>query len=173
MIIQSFAPISDINCRILILGTMPGVESLKKQQYYGHKQNHFWKIIYGLFNQKMEEDYDKKKNFVLSHNIAIWDVLKSCEREGSSDSKIINPVVNDFESFFQKHTNIKAVYFNGGKAEQYFNKLVLCKAAVLNYTCISTLTQTLRFYRLPSTSPANVMPYDEKFKHWMKILENI
>lgn len=173
MIIKSFEPISDINCKILILGTILGVKSLEKQQYYGHKQNHFWKIVYALFDKTVEEDYDKKKAFLLSHNIAVWDVLKSCRRQGSSDSKIINPVVNDFEAFFQKHTEIKAVYFNGSYAEQYFKKLVLRKAQISNNSYNTKITQTLHFYRLPSTSPANVMPFDEKLKQWKKILDHV
>lgn len=173
MTIESFHPIADINCRILILGTMPGVKSLQKQQYYGHNQNHFWKIIFGLFDKTVEEDYEKKKAFVLSRNIAIWDVLKSCKREGSSDSKIIAPVANDFQSFFKKYTNIVAVYFNGRKAEEYFNRLVLNNVGAFDDIYSITLKQRLQFYRLPSTSPANVMAYNDKFEQWKKILEHI
>lgn len=120
--ITSFEPVVDEKCKILILGSMPSVKSLEKQQYYGNKRNHFWQIIYRLFGREMEEDYDKRKAFLLEHNIAVWDVLKSCDREGSSDSKIINPVPNDFVVFFNQYTNIKAVFFNGSKAEQLFNK---------------------------------------------------
>jgi len=83
--VTSFEPIVDKNCKVLILGTMPGEISLQKQQYYANKQNQFWKIIYSLFNKDVEDDYEKRKIFLLDHHIAIWDVLKSCDREGSRD----------------------------------------------------------------------------------------
>jgi len=162
--ITSFEPVVDEKCKILILGSMPSVKSLEKQQYYGNKRNHFWQIIYRLFGREMEEDYDKRKAFLLEHNIAVWDVLKSCDREGSSDSKIINPVPNDFVVFFNQYTNIKAVFFNGSKAEQLFNKLVLAKYSV---------REGLIFYRLPSTSPANMMLLSDKLRHWQIILNYI
>jgi len=159
--ITSFKPIIDENCKILILGTMPSIKSLEKQQYYGNKQNQFWKIIYGLFNQAIEDDYEHKKAFLLNRHIAIWDVLESCDREGSSDSKIINPIPNDFETFFNKYSDIKAVCFNGSKAEELFRKLVIGKMH---------LKEGLIFYRLPSTSPANVMQFKDKLEQWKVIL---
>jgi len=159
--ILSFEPIIDKNCRILVLGTMPSVKSLENQQYYGNKQNQFWKIIYGLFNKDVEEDYEKRKIFLLNHHIAIWDVLKSCDREGSSDSKIITPVPNDFETFFNQYPDIKAVFFNGSKAEELFRKLVIGKM---------NLKEGLLFYRLPSTSPAKAVRFKDKLDQWKVIL---
>jgi len=161
--VKSFDPIVDKNCKILILGTMPSVMSLKKQQYYGSKQNHFWKIIYSLFNQDVEEDYEKRKLFLLNHHIALWDVLEICEREGSSDSKIVNPVPNNFEAFFNKYPNIKTVFFNGSKAEELFRKLVIGKM---------NLNEGMTFHRLPSTSPANIMPFKDKLDQWRAILSS-
>jgi len=161
--ITSFEPIIDENCKILILGTMPSVKSLEKRQYYGSKQNHFWKIIYGLFGKEVEEDYEKRKNFLLDHHIALWDVLKSCDRQGSSDSKITNPAPNDFETLFNRYPGIKAVYFNGSKAEELFYKMVLGKIAQ---------KEGLLFKRLPSTSPANMMPFKDKFEQWKSNLSS-
>ncbi len=143
--ITSFEPIVDENCKILILGTIPSVMSLKKQQYYASKQNQFWRIMYNLFNKDVEEDYENRKIFLLNHYIAIWDVLKSCDREGSSDSRIIYPVPNDFGTFLNNYINIKTVFFNGSKAEKLFKKLVIRKMDV---------KEDLLFYRLPSTSKA-------------------
>ena len=159
--ITSFEPIVDKNCKILILGTMPSITSLKKQQYYGNKQNQFWKIIYKLFNKDIEEDYEKRKIFLLNHRIALWDVLKSCDREGSSDSRIVNPVCNDFETFFNIYPGIKAVFFNGSKAEELFKKLVMGKMQ---------LKADLSFHGLPSTSPANTMRFEDKLERWKIIL---
>jgi len=92
MPIYSFEPIADEKCKVLILGTMPGVMSLKKQQYYGYDRNAFWRIMYALFDLVPDDDYERRKHFVLEHHIAVWDVLMACEREGSSDSDIKNPI---------------------------------------------------------------------------------
>jgi len=140
---------------------MPSVQSLEKQQYYGNKRNQFWEIIYSLFNKDVEEDYDNRKIFLLSHHIAIWDVLKSCDRVGSSDSKIINPVSNYFENFFNQYLDIKAVFFNGSKAEKLFRKLVMGKM---------NLKEGLLFCRLPSTSTANAIQFKDKLDQWKVIL---
>ncbi|MBU3206980.1 DNA-deoxyinosine glycosylase [Clostridium algidicarnis] len=96
--IEGFDPIIDKNCEILILGTMPGKVSFKKQEYYALKRNQFWKVIFSIFGEDMDDDnYESKKALLLNNKIAIWDVLKSCDRENSSDSNIKNPVVNDFK----------------------------------------------------------------------------
>lgn len=162
--IASFKPIVDKNCKILVLGTMPSVKSLEKQQYYGYKQNHFWKIIYSLFNKDIEDDYEDRKIFLLDHYIAVWDVLRSCDREGSSDSKIINSVPNDFETFFNRYSDIKAVFFNGSKSEELFKKLVIGE---------TRLKEGLLFFRLPSTSPANTMRFYDKLGQWKVILSHL
>lgn len=161
--ITSFKPIINKNCKILILGTMPSVKSLEKQQYYGNKQNHFWKVIYGLFNEDVETDYEKRKTFLLNHYIAVWDVLMGCDRDGSSDSKIINPIPNDFENFFIQYPNIKSIYFNGSKSEELFKKLIKEK---------TNIKEELSFFRLPSTSPANAINFTDKFEQWKAILTN-
>ena len=79
MKIYSFEPIADENCKVLILGTMPSVVSLERQQYYGFGRNDFWKIIYAVFGRKPDEDYELRKAFLLEQHIALWDVLESCE----------------------------------------------------------------------------------------------
>lgn len=161
MKIYSFAPIVDDNSRVLILGTMPGVMSLKKQQYYGFERNAFWRIIYNLFGSEPDEDYEMRRGFLLSHGIALWDVLKACEREGSSDSEIRDPEPNDFESFYRAYPKIRDVCFNGGPAVRLYQRFVVKKG--------------LSFYRLPSTSPAYTMPYEKKLEQWRlvrKLLES-
>lgn len=86
--IKSFEPLVDKESKVLILGSMPGVMSLNKQQYYGNPRNHFWKIIYSLFNEVEDELYEQKKAFLLRKGIALWDVINNCYREGSLDSNI-------------------------------------------------------------------------------------
>lgn len=131
--INSFSPIIDEKCEILILGTMLGAESLRKKQYYGYGRNDFWKIIFSLFDKELSNDYEEKKAFLLENKIALWDVIKKCERETSSDAKIKNPTANDFSSLFIDYPNLKCIYFNGKKAEALYKKLV---SKNLNIVCI-------------------------------------
>jgi TDG/mug DNA glycosylase family protein len=113
--LRGFAPIADENSRILILGSMPSVASLRKGQYYGHPQNAFWRLMPALLGEPFTEDYAQRTAMLLRHGVALWDVLKSCEREGSLDSNIKRPEVNDFAAFFDAHPRISRVYLNGGR----------------------------------------------------------
>ncbi len=159
MRIYSFAPIADINCKVLILGTMPGVMSLKKQQYYGFERNAFWRIIYNLFDSEPDEDYSMRKEFLLRHRIALWDVLMACEREGSSDSDIRNPEANDFQGFYKMYPGIRHVCFNGGPAGKLYQRYAANKGIVGN----------IAFYHLPSTSPAYTLPFEKKLEQWQLV----
>lgn len=128
MYIQSFQPISDKNSKILIVGTMPGNESLRKGEYYAHQSNHFWDIMfrilidnYSCFELVQEtETYEKKVELLLNNGIALWDTLKYCDRKGNLDKEIRNEIINDFDSFFEVHKGILKVFFNGKKAHKYF-----------------------------------------------------
>ncbi|HPV01309.1 MAG TPA: DNA-deoxyinosine glycosylase [Clostridiales bacterium] len=162
MRIYSFDPIADENCKVLILGTMPGVMSLKKQQYYGFERNAFWRIIYAVFGREPDEDYELRKAFLLEHRIALWDVLKACEREGSSDSEIRNPEPNDFESFFRRCKGIRYVCFNGGPARRLYERFVRKKGTGSHIT---------QYFDLPSTSPAYVLAFEKKLEKWMLLKE--
>lgn len=161
--LKAFPPVINKNCKVLILGTMPGIKSLEKQQYYGHERNTFWRIIYSLFQMEPEIDYNQKKAFLLRKSIALWDVLEACEREGSSDSNIKNPVPNDFKMFFSNYPNIQAVYFNGEPAQRLFQKHVLRDLEGFELPC----------FRLPSTSPANTMRFEEKLQKWYILTDRI
>ena len=120
---HSFAPVSNADARILILGSIPGRRSLERNQYYALPQNAFWRIMGELAGAGIPVPYEKRLRILESSGIALWDVLASCERRGSSlDAHIRNETANDFESFFKKHPHIKRIFFNGGKAEQSFRK---------------------------------------------------
>ena len=154
----AFPPIVNDASRILILGTMPGERSLELQQYYGHRGNHFWKIIFTLLNVPPITDYEEKKRLLLTHHIALWDVLQACSREGSADSNIHNEQANDFDHFFRSHPHITTVFFASGKAEEY-------------YTRYATRRPGITYMRLPSPSGANGwMTIDQKIKEWSAIL---
>lgn len=155
--IRSFPPVADKHATILILGSVPGKESLKQQQYYAHPQNAFWKIMGDLVGAHLELPYPQRLQALTAANIALWDVLHSCEREGSLDSDIVQEQANDFAAFFAQHPHITHVYFNGAKAEQSFRRFVLGKQEL----------PPLEFARLPSTSPAHAgMRYEEKLEVW-------
>jgi TDG/mug DNA glycosylase family protein len=144
-IITSFAPIADPIAKVLILGSMPGVKSLEAKQYYAHKQNAFWRIMATLCGFDPHLPYAERTAYLILHHIAVWDVLHSCEREGSLDTAINAAIVNDFEAFFKQHLSIRRVCFNGAAAERYFKMHVK-----------PGLTQhNLTYLRLPSTSPAH------------------
>ncbi len=159
--IRSFLPVADKHATVLILGSMPGKESLRQQQYYAHPANAFWKIMGELVGAPPSLSYEEKLEALRSSGIALWDVLASCVRESSLDSHIRNEKVNDFASFFAGHPHVMRVYFNGAKAEQSFNRFVLAKQAL----------PPLTFQRLPSTSPAHAgMRYEEKLELWKAII---
>lgn len=162
-VIHSFAPIAGSHAKILILGSMPGEASLAANQYYAHQRNAFWPIMTRLLHIQPDAGYEEKVTALESSFIALWDVLKSCERSGSLDSSIeINTqTINDFQIFFSTHRNITHVFFNGGKAESCFRRYVLSENE----------QRLLRLVRLPSTSPANArLSFDQKCRIWHETL---
>ncbi len=156
--IYSFDPVVDGNCRILILGSIPGKESLRKHQYYGHAQNAFWRLMSALLGEPFYEDYNERLSMLLRHGIALWDVIKSCERQSSLDAHIKNAVVNDFEAFFAAYPQIRHVFLNGQKAYNTF-----ARYAGFRFEGIA-------FERLGSTSPAHAIPFDKRLEDWRRIL---
>ncbi|MBI5436997.1 MAG: DNA-deoxyinosine glycosylase [Nitrosomonadales bacterium] len=155
--IHSFAPVSNADARVLILGSMPGKKSLEQNQYYAHPPNAFWKIMGDLVGAFPSLPYEERLCILKSSGIALWDVLASCERKTSMDSHIRKESANDFASFFARHPHITQVFFNGSKAEQSFRKFVQDKQEL----------PPLKFHRLPSTSPAHAgMRYADKLQTW-------
>ena len=160
---RSFAPIVAAKPRVLILGSMPGIKSLAVQEYYAHPQNAFWKIMGDLFDADVS-NYAARCDVIRTHHLALWDVLKYCERHGSLDAAIKKDtmIVNDFAAFFKKHKTITTVCLNGGTAARVFQKHVL---PVLP----EEIKKRLAITPLPSTSPAHAgMRYADKLKAWKK-----
>jgi hypoxanthine-DNA glycosylase len=153
--IQSLQPIYSKKCYTLILGTMPGVKSLELQQYYAHPRNNFWKIMFTIFDESFSSDYNSRKKLLLKHNIALWDVLEYCNRKNSADSNITNGHPNDITKLIEE-TNIKKIFFNGGTAESLYNK----------YFSRNT---NIKYYTLPSTSPAHTISFNKKLEKWRVI----
>jgi double-stranded uracil-DNA glycosylase len=163
-VLTGFPPIAGAGARVLILGSMPSVASLAKQQYYGHPQNAFWPIMGRLFGAGPELPYDERKRVLIGHGVAVWDVLQSCQRAGSLDTAICRDTeaANDFLTFFRRHRQIHSVFFNGQKAETAFRRHVLDDLAVLE--------REFHFERLPSTSPAHAgRRFAEKLAVWKRV----
>jgi len=155
-LVHPFPPIYDENSRILILGTMPSVASRQNRFYYGHPQNRFWKVLSNVLGTRLPETVQEKKDLLLGHGIALWDVLVSCRIHQSQDSSIKDPEVNDFSPLLD-NTRICAVYTNGRKAGSLYQKLVYPRTGI---ACTV----------LPSTSPANAQYSLEKLvEEWMVV----
>ena len=163
--IVGFPPIVNKKAKVLILGSMPSEVSLQKQQYYGHDRNAFWPIMMELFSGQPDADYQQRQQLLLAQQTAVWDVLQSCHRQGSLDAniKMASVKVNDFQTFFIKHSALRNVFFNGGMAEKVYKKYVL--------PGLGTDFAYLHYHRLPSTSPAYAsMTLAEKANAWRMIL---
>ena len=153
----ALAPIVSKNSQVLILGTMPGEQSLLQQQYYANRGNHFWRILFQIFDQEFSADYEVRKELILKNNLALWDVLYSCEREGSLDSKIKNEIPNDFSQFLDHHPQISTIVFSSKAAAAYFKKYVSPLPA-------------LRYFTLPSPSGANAhLSLAQKTEIWLEL----
>lgn len=136
-----FPPLFDSNSKILILGSFPSVKSREANFFYGHPQNRFWKVIAAVFEEKLPVTTDEKRTMLLSHGVALWDSIASCEIIGSSDASISAVVPNDVSLIFEA-ADIHAVFCNGKKAHELYNRHILPKSGI-EAIC------------LPSTSPAN------------------
>lgn len=148
--IYSFEPIFDENSKVLILGSMASIKSLEKGFYYMHPRNRFWTTIGQVVGDTVPESIEGKRDWLLAHNIALMDIIHSCNRNGSLDSDIKDLVPNDIIKVL-KTANIQAIYCNGRKSYEVAKK---------TYPDID-------FNYLPSTSPANAGGWDRE--EWMKI----
>jgi TDG/mug DNA glycosylase family protein len=159
--ITGFAPIADEDSCVLILGSMPSEASLAKGEYYGHPRNAFWPLISALLGEPLRSSYAARVDMLLRHGIALWDVVASCEREGSGDAAIRHVVVNDFPAFYAAHPNIRYVFFNGRKAWELYKKHV-------------GLNEDRYVYeQLGSTSPAHAVPFEERLRDWQRMIKRL
>lgn len=141
IVYHSFEPFYNINSEILILGSIPSVKSREASFYYMHPQNRFWNILELVFKEKIGDSILDKKKFLTKHKIALWDVIASCEIDGSKDSSIKNVKVNNILELI-KNSNVKYIFTTGKKAYELYNKY-----------CFNTIK--IRAICLYSPSPAN------------------
>lgn len=155
---QSFLPLENATAEVLILGSIPGDRSIELQQYYGHPQNRFWRVIASVIGSELPLDYDARQQMLLVNRIALWDVARQADRVGSLDSAIRNEEPNDIKTFITQHPMLKIIAFNGKKAEQLYDK----------YFERST---HIKYLSLHSTSPANAAcKINELQEKWIQIV---
>ena len=147
------APLIDHRTRLVVLGSFPGVASLNAQQYYGHPRNHFWPILSALWGVDLTAlAYPQRVNEVLARGLGVWDVYASCLREGSLDSAIEQPVLNDLTGLLQQAPGLRAVAHNGGESARAMRH---------------TQALGVPVFKLPSTSPANASwSFERKLAAW-------
>ena len=159
-VIHKIPPVYNKNSQILILGSFPSVKSREGRFCYHHKQNRFWTVLSTIVNDVLPETIDEKKDFLLKNHIAVWDVIASCDIEGSSDSSIKNAVPNDFSDIL-KAAPIRKIYTNGGTAYKLYHKY--CEKVT-----------GIKAMKLPSTSPANASySLDRLISEWKVIADQI
>lgn len=150
MNIHPFKPIIEKDAKVLILGSFPSLKSVEDNFYYAHPRNQFWKFFRDIFHVGLNDDREKIE-FCKNKKIALWDVVKSCERKNSSDTNLKNVEVNDFNSLLKNYKEIEKIYFTGKTAEKFFKK---------EYKDLTLFTMCL-----PSPSPAYMaMKYEDKLK---------
>ncbi|MDP1955213.1 MAG: DNA-deoxyinosine glycosylase [Polaromonas sp.] len=159
--LTGLAPLVCSQTRLLILGSFPGVASLAAQQYYAHPQNHFWKILQAIWPSSpigtSANSYQKRSEWLLAKGLGLWDVYAACEREGSLDSHIRQPVVNDFARLRQMCPALEVLAHNGGESFKHARHTSLLGLPV---------------YKLPSTSPANASwSFERKLAAWRDVFE--
>ena len=147
------------NTRVLVLGSFPGVRSLQTQQYYGHPQNHFWRILEAIWPDSPRgigvASYENRSAWLLERGLGLWDVYATCEREGSLDSAIRNAVPNDIAAL--RLPQLQAIAHNGGESFKHARH---------------TRTLGVPVYQLPSTSPANASwSFERKLAAWREVME--
>lgn len=158
---RSFPPIVDARARVLVLGTLPGEESLRRREYYAHPRNLFWPIVFALFGAPSPINYAEKLAFVAARRIALWDVCELAEREASADSAIRRERPNAIDHLLDAHPLIRAVAFNGSGA---------CRLYHRHFTRRPELT----YLALPSTSPAHArLDFSGKLARWTALREVI
>jgi len=153
---SSFAPVTDLRTRVLILGSLPGDQSLAKGQYYGNRQNQFWRLIGDVLGRPMPEDYGQRLALLAGAGVGLWDVIGRARRVGSLDASIRDHEPNPLPDLVAMLPALRAIAFNGATA------------AAIGRTALSGHTE-VRLISLPSSSPAWTLRYELKLAAWREL----
>jgi TDG/mug DNA glycosylase family protein len=157
---RCFDPVVDQQTRLLVLGSLPGEQSLARNEYYGNRQNKFWELVGAVIDVDLRSlPYDARLATLLEHGIGLWDVIADAERKGSLDANIRNESHNALEELVETLPALRAVAFNGGTA------------ARIGLKRLRSLADRLVLIDLPSSSPANTLAFSMKLQAW-KTLAN-
>ncbi len=159
MLSHPIPPLYDRHSEILILGSFPSVKSREAMFFYGHPQNRFWKVISTVFKYNEPKTIEEKRQFLLNNHIALWDVIASCDIEGSADSTIKNVRANNLSPILNE-ANIHRIFVNGKTALRYYNRYIR-HAIGREAIC------------LPSTSPANAAWTVDRLAEAWKIVKDL
>jgi double-stranded uracil-DNA glycosylase len=165
---SGFPPIARRDAQVLILGSLPGRESLARRQYYAHPRNAFWPIMAELCGASPAQSYAERGLRLRRHHVAVWDVCRAAHRPGSLDAAIhpATVVPNDFAAFLRAHRHIALICFNGGKAAELFRRRVL--------PALPAEFQDLPRVTLPSTSPTHAARSQAvKLARWAEALQPV
>ncbi|HXP06642.1 MAG TPA: DNA-deoxyinosine glycosylase [Stellaceae bacterium] len=158
---RSFSPVLGANPRVLVLGTLPSEESLRRVEYYAHPRNLFWPIVFGLFGERSAPIYADRLAFVMARRIALWDVCAMAERRASLDSEIRREVPNTLHDLLDANPTIATVAFNGGGARRLYDRHFKRRPGLV-------------YLHLPSTSPAHAsLGFPEKLARWQALRDAI
>ena len=150
---SGFLPVTGGTPRVLILGSFPSRQSLLHSEYYGNPRNHFWKFMEALFAIDPTLPYMERTECLTGHHIALWDVVRTCMRNGSADEEIREPAFNDISGFVTAYPTVQLIVLNGNAAGKYFRRM--------------HLSTSIENHILPSTSPANARyTLEEKVRAW-------
>lgn len=151
-------PVIDNHSKILILGSFPSEVSLECQRYYANSRNSFWKVLLSALNEPFTGDYQQDLSIIENHNIALWDVIESCIRDGSQDSGIIYEKPNDLKALIKSFPYLTHLVFNGSNPVRYFTKHGLNEEHLVLVPCF------------PSTSSLYArLSFNEKIDRWKAI----
>ena len=163
--LTGLGPVVDARTVVLVLGSFPGVASLRAGQYYAHPQNHFWRILQALWPghlQPPREQYAERCSWLLERGLGLWDVYGACEREGSLDTSIRNARVNDFAGLRARCPRLAAIAHNGGESHRHARAVMVA---------LGGADGGMQSLRLPSTSPANASwSFERKLNAWAEAL---
>lgn len=158
-ILHSLPPAADETARLLLLGSMPGAQSLAAGQYYAHPRNDFWPLMFHVLNRPDPLSYEARIAALIASGIALWDVIYACEREGSLDQNIKAAVPNDIPGFLTAHSHVKTICFNGTMAEKtYFRNF--------------KKQEDIAYVLLPSSSPVprrHIRTREDKLIKWLEL----